>query len=444
MSNHDEEKKSYPKTISDEGIHPRNKLSLARSCPQARKVMCDKITDRAEKYMIQKRVGNNWFGMDVHNEFDHVRHGLALRYIDMDVTWVNEKYRSRNQRWNYLMNSLFDTTAFCLYARGVSVADATDDEVSQIGVNKMNAVISIIFKLMFDTRYADVTKNKSLDDVLGQTQRRGIGLGIPHATFSLGGTVSNVCWRAGLEDTEYDYMLMHFFRGALFLILSFMKLYTTGKQRFYVKRNFVLQTHVSSAGVVYRRVDIRHIVGLHVNDRANSSDEGEDAKHKEEVVGTVPNVKPSVLNSNLGSDVSNSGNCDNQVLLHDYRSRSADKTFQVFVHADRSVGMYQPNTFNNIAQRVDEGVQIAELDQMIIMWNTLGGIIQARQQIQRDQQRFVQGDGPSNDMMPKRARIHSVNCPKCVVAKRKRKELQASEGFFNTTPFSSSSEGEEG
>jgi hypothetical protein len=107
MSNHNEEKKSYPKTIADEIIHPRNKLSLARDCPQARKVMCDKITDRAEKYMTLMRVGNDWFGIDVHNESDHVRHGLALRYIDMNIVWVNEKSRFRNLQWNYFMSSLF-------------------------------------------------------------------------------------------------------------------------------------------------------------------------------------------------------------------------------------------------------------------------------------------------------------------------------------------------
>jgi hypothetical protein len=183
----------------------------------------------------------------------------------------------------------------------VSVDDATDDEVSQMGANRMNSVISTIFALMFDTRYTDVTKKRSLDDVLSQPQRIGIGQGVSHATFSLGGTVNNVCWRAG-KDTEYDYMLMHFFCGALFLILSFMKLYTT-KQRFYVKRNLVVQTHASSTGVVYRRVDIKHIVGLHNDERANSSDEGEDA---------VPIVKPSVHNSNLGSDSSNDGDSDNK------------------------------------------------------------------------------------------------------------------------------------
>ena len=102
-----------------------------------------------------------------------------------------------------------------------------------------------------------------------------------------------------------------------------------------------------------------------------------------------------------------------------------------------SDGMYHPNSFTNIVQRVDKGVKIAELDQMIILWNTLGGIIQARQQIQLDQQQFVKSDGPSVDKMPMRAHTHSVSCPKCVVESK-------SEGFFNTTSFSSSSEGEEG
>ena len=439
MSSHNEEKKTYPKTIAEEAIHPRNKLSLARGCPQARKVMCDKITDKAEEYMTLMRVGNEWFGVEVHNKSDHVRHGLALRYIDMNIAWVNKKSRFRNLQWNCLMDSLFSTTAFCLYKRGVSIADATNDEVSQMEASRMNAVISTIFALMFDTRYADVTRRKSLDYVLNQPQRTGIGQGVSHATFSLGGTVNNVCWRAG-KDTEYDYMLMHFFRGALFLILSFMKLYTT-KQRFYVKRNLEVQTHTSTTGVVYRRVDIKHIVGLHDDERANSSDEGEDA---------VPKIKPSVRASNLDSDSSIDGDSDNEnegdneISLHDYRGRSADKTFQIFVHADGSVGMFQPNSFTSIVQKVDKGVEIPELEQMIILRNTLNGIIQARQQMQRDQQRSVQSDGPSTDMIPMRAHTHSVSCPRCVVeSKLKRKELQASEGFFNTTSFSSSSEGEE-
>ena len=86
------------------------------------------------------------------------------------------------------------------------------------------------------------------------------------------------------------------------------------------------------------------------------------------------------------------------VTLHDYRSRSADETFQLFVHADGSVGMYQPNSFTRIVQKVDKGVKITELEQMIILRNTLNGIIQARQQIQRDMiQRSVQSDGPSVD-----------------------------------------------
>jgi hypothetical protein len=135
----------------------------------------------------------------------------------------------------------------------------------------------------------------------------------------------------------------------------------------------------------------------------------------------------------------------NEVSLHDYRGRSADKTFQIFVHADGSVGMYQPNSFTSIVQKVDKGVEIPELEQMIILRNTLSGIIQAQQQMQRDQERSVQSDGPSIDMIPMRAHTHLVSCPRCVVeSKRKRKELQASEGFFNTTSFSSSSEGEEG
>ena len=396
MSSHNEEKKTYPKTIAEEAIHPRNKLSLARGCPQARKVMCDKITDKAEEYMTLMRVGNEWFGVGVHNKSDHVRHGLALRYIDMNIAWVNKKSRFRNLQWNCLMDSLFSTTALCLYKRGVSIADATNDEVSQMEASRMNAVISTIFALMFDTRYADVTRRKSLDYVLNQPQRTGIGQGVSHATFSLGGTVNNVCWRAG-KDTEYDYMLMHFFRGALFLILSFMKLYTT-KQRYYVERNFVVQTHVSSAGVVFRRVDIKHVVGLRDDDRANSSDEEEQATLKGDVVAAVPNVNQFFFDTTFGDDSSDEGESDNEVPLHDYRSRSADETFQLFVHADGSVGMYQPNSFTRIVQKVDKGVKITELEQMIILRNTLNGIIQARQQIQRDMiQRSVQSDGPSVD-----------------------------------------------
>ena len=396
MSNHHEEKKSYPKTLGEEIDQPRNKLSLARGCPQARKVMCDEITDRAEKYMTQMMVGNDWFGMDVSNESDHVRHGLALRIIDMNTDWVNEKSRFRNLQWNRHLNSVYCTTAFCLYERGVSVEDATDEEICQMGAKKMNAIIGTVFKLLFDTRHPDVNKRKSLNDVLNEPQRKGIVPGITHATFTLGGTVGNVCWRAG-EGTEYDYMLMHFFRGVLFHILSFVKLYTT-KQRYYVKRNFVVQTHVSSAGVVYRRVDIKHVVGLRDDDRANSSDEEEQATLKGDVVAAVPNVNQFFFDTTFGDDSSDEGESDNEVPLHDYRSRSADETFQLFVHADGSVGMYQPNSFTRIVQKVDKGVKITELEQMIILRNTLNGIIQARQQIQRDMiQRSVQSDGPSVD-----------------------------------------------
>ena len=45
--------------------------------------------------MVKDGVGDKWSGTAFYDS-DHERHGLALKFIDLEVSWVNTKTKLRN------------------------------------------------------------------------------------------------------------------------------------------------------------------------------------------------------------------------------------------------------------------------------------------------------------------------------------------------------------
>ena len=79
--------------IEEDNVY--NILHRVRNSPELYNEMCNTISQRACSYMIKDEVSDRWAGTGFYDG-DHERLGLALKFIDLEVSWVNDKTKLRS------------------------------------------------------------------------------------------------------------------------------------------------------------------------------------------------------------------------------------------------------------------------------------------------------------------------------------------------------------
>ena len=201
----EEEKYIFPWPGDDNNY---NLLHAARISPELYKSACDVITQRACGYMVKDGVSDKWNGYSFYDG-DHDRHGLALKFIDLDVEWSTNKSKMRSAQWNAFLRIFLNTLAEIMYEK-VSMSNARTMQLRGFSAKKMMQILKTTFELMFDIHHPDVTNRSHTENVLREPEGNNIRVGVSHATFTIGNKRANVCWSVG---GEYDHLLCQYFRG---------------------------------------------------------------------------------------------------------------------------------------------------------------------------------------------------------------------------------------
>ena len=202
---------------------------------------------------------------------------------------------------------------------------------------------------------------------------------------------TNVCWLAG---SEYDCLLAHFFRAILFHYLSFMKVYTT-EQKYYVRQNLSMCTYTHLSGVQYRKVMFSFGLGARPLNHEDSSDyeATEEGLNQEEEEKEEEEEEKKVEQGHRFFNTTSFSSGDDE---DDYEP-VVDATFEMTLTRDRGLRLRQPFRFNRIVQNMEEGVVLTELEQMKRLWWSLGDIIAAQEEIQRDRDRALEDSERKQD-----------------------------------------------
>ena len=378
----EEKKLTLTPEFSDVSYNP---MFAVRNNSVLRRNMFASIARRTARYARKLDVTDTWLH---HNFYDavHQRLGLGLDHIDMNVEMVNYEDMYRSREWNNAIVKLNNTLSYVLNERKKDLKKSTVKRMltRNFPVDEVRGIIKETLEIMFDAEDPEVLDDWQRDTALEQVERDDIQSSMSIACFSVDDYKdTNACF---LRESQYEVYLCHFFRTVVFHCLSFMKQFTGNNQWWEVSENLKLEVDLTPKGKDYWKVNFDFVIVRKVDNDGDSSDEDSDEED------------------------------DDSVSLHDYRSRAEENTFQMSLHADRSVGMYQPLSFTRIVQTVDEGVVISELEQMIRMRDTLNGIILAQQQIQRDvvQQRVL-SDEPFHPQLSMRNDPPVGRCPHCIV-----------------------------
>ena len=412
MSEHNEEKYVLPLEIED---NKYNLLHHACNSPELYKQLCSTISQRACSYMTKDGVSDTWSGTAFYDR-DHERHGLALKFIDLDVKWPTMQAKVRSAHWNRFLRVYLNTLAETMYNM-VTMANARTMELRGFSAGKMTEILKATFQLVFDIHYPDVTHKSQMDSVLGEPERSNLRIGVSHATFTIKSKRANACWLVG---GEYDQCLCQYFRGVLYFALAFVKQYTK-KQKYYVITNLKLRTYKTKVGNQYRKVLVDDFtIGRHPRNRADSSDDDLEYSSEEEEEkdkGEDPDV---YRGSNVVDNVGNAG--DNVAGFFDTRSfsdtdeeeeeKKKDKeeeveedeevlplnvgglttveipvglgVLQITHFLNGTTMMNQPPQFDNILATVEIGRVMSQLDLMRDLRGKLDMLISAQEEIQSD------------------------------------------------------------
>ena len=417
MSEHNEEKYVLPLQVED---NKYNLLHHVCNSPDLYKQMCSTISQRACNYMMKDGVSDRWSGTAFY-DLDHDRHGLALKFFDLEGKWPTMQVKMRAAQWNRCLRIFHNTFAETMYDM-VTMANARTMELRGFSAGKMMEILKVTFQLAFDIHYPDITDNSQIDDVLGEPERSNLRLDVSHATFTIKSKRANVCWLVG---SEFDQSLCQYFRGVLYYALAFVKQYTK-KQKYFVTTNLRLRTYKTKTGNQYRKVLVDDFtIGRHPRNRANSSDdeleysseeEEEEEEEEEKGKGEDPDV---YRRSNVVDNVGNAG--DNVAGFFNTRSFSDDDEeeeekkkdkeeveeddevlplnigglstveipvglglLQITHFLDGTTVMNQPPQFDNILATVEIGRVMSQLDLMRDLRGKLDMLISAQEEIQRD------------------------------------------------------------
>ena len=405
-SNHDEEMKFHLPV--DEPDSDDNHLTHY-NCWQAGDYLdaWEKVSDRALKYIRWYNESDLWFDNRLYG-ITHTALGLALRVFDIDISrgWVNSSIAYCNHQWNRLLSKYNNALTRVIMTRVRARGRRNVTQLFDLGFSdeSMCSVIKQAITLVFDAQYPDATSQREIARIAAHPDRDNIYCAGAHACFSIADNDTNVCWLSG---TVYDDYLCHFFRTALFHALAFFK-YDMNDQKYYVSENMQLD-QFKSGRKYCRKVVLAFSIESHSPDRQDSSDEepepDDDAKRDDD------------------QEDEHEVNADE--VEEEYEHGEEDRTFRITYNSDSTITTYRPPQFTRINQVVNEEIVIAESDQMeglVDVLIPLLDLVQLGRISRLVTQRIRELTGQQHTVQP------AVTEPS---------------NFFNTTSFSSGSEGEE-
>jgi hypothetical protein len=417
MSNHNEEKKCYLPV--DEKDSPLNYLTRSNlwygGYPRAWK----RVSDRAYRYALYNAVNDEWFRNRL-NGSTHDALGIALRVFEINISkgYVNRSIDLLKHQWNTLLNmynnALVRKLLTLVVARGrESIKDLFDRGFS---AESMCDVIKDALTLLFDAQNPDASSPSELLVVLRDPNRDDIHHGGAHACFSVAANDTNVCWRS---RTQHDDYLCHFFGTALHHALAFLKYYMS-HQKYYISENMEME-EFKIEDMYCIKVVIAFGIDAYPVDHEESSDEDDEEEEPDDdnvdcgdppQIEVIPGVyceidKTPSVTSSVEDELTNT-------LMFTYA-------------ADGTSTMHQPDGFTRITQVVERGRHLTQSQQVELLVENVIPLLELRQL----ERLLVDLPGYVSDIRAREA----VIVPAVSVPQR---------NFFNTTSFSSDSEGDEG
>ena len=353
------------------------------------------LTKTGERYAANAYVDRNWFDViELIDNADHERLGVALRWLDIDSVGANARDRYRSQEWNNLMNNSINTFTMFLAQHAANTRKRNIKHLLEAPCSVMiHDIIKLTLERLFDAQIPDAHNYESVDILLDDERRDSLWFSMSHACFSVGSAMTrftNACWGIG---TQYDTHLCHYFRTVLFLFLAIVK-HITGVQNYFVQSNLELTTTDTLTNVEFRVVEFDFIIRRWDEREDSSDDEMKEEREEEEIVEEE----------------------------EDYESSDDDTTFTITLAADGTTMMDRPEGFTRITQITERGRDLTESEQLEELVLHVVPFLDLNQM-----ERLASGVARHVSELREQAVVRA----------------QHNSNFFNTTSFSSGSEGEE-
>ena len=296
------------------------------------------------RYALNAFVDTTWFDViDLTDNAEHVRLGLALRWIELNSVGANERDRYHFHEWNNLMNNTINTFTMFLMQYAVNTHHRSIKSLLAAPCSvMMHGVIKLTLERLFDARNPDALSYERIDILLNDHRRDSLWFSMSHACFSVGSAITrftNACWGIG---TVYDTHLCHYFRTVLFLLLAIVK-HITGVQNYCVHRNLELTTTGTLTIVEFRVVEFDFTI-RRLETREDSSDD--DVKEEVEEEEEEEEEEDEVVHYNHDGD---------------------DDVYTITHNADGTITTYFPPQFTLITSYVAEGMVLAERDHIELL-----------------------------------------------------------------------------
>ena len=128
----------------------------------------DKLTKTGERYAANAFVDTTWFDViDLTDNADHERLGVALRWIEMNSVGANERDRYRSHEWNNLMNNTINTFTMYLMQYAVNMHHRSIRSLLAAPCSvMMHNIIKLTLERLFDARNPDAHSYERIDTLL--------------------------------------------------------------------------------------------------------------------------------------------------------------------------------------------------------------------------------------------------------------------------------------